>query len=218
MNKILLVLIIISGFLLIFYANNDIFTRTGLFHGGSRNNNNNNTATFSPPAADGMDRVDSSDQNERLLLMDDPGGRPEEERRFWTTVNRTAYNLFVIYTKETEVLQKKYELLLKSLFKYTSTIPLHLHIITDDKSTKNAESIARKQMHRYHRQALISMLDVEQCVEKITDIVQVMMPYFTHPGRRFCFQIYITPSPTRLLNFKIKFQARTTETPCSTCR
>lgn len=203
MNKILLVLIIVSGFLLIFYANNDIFTRTnhmfsGLFHG--RNNSRGGTATFSP---------DGSAQSERLLLMDDPVAMAavldaeEEEvddaedsqqaaddfvfpskKKLWS--NRTVYNLFVIYTKETEVLQKKYQLLMKSLFKY-ATIPLHLHIITDAKSTSNAEGIARKQMARYHRHAWVSMLDMEQCVEKITDIVQVMMPYFTHPGRRCIF-------------------------------
>lgn len=203
MNKILLVLIIVSGFLLIFYANNDIFTRTnhmfsGLFHGRSSNSSSRGgTATFSP---------DGSAQSERLLLMDDPvamaavldAEQAEEDeeddfvfpskKRLWST--GTVYNLFVIYTKETEVLQKKYELLMKSLFKY-ATIPLHLHIITDAKSTSNAEGIARKQMARYHRQAWVSMLDMEQCVEKITDIVQVMMPYFTHPGRPCIFIRFI---------------------------
>lgn len=181
MNKILLVLIIVSGFLLIFYANNDIFTRTnhmfsGLFHGP-------NSST------------DTASSGDRLLVMDDPvamaallddrseeGEESEGDEFVAAHSKRKLYNLFVIYTKETEVLQKKYELLLKSLFKYT-TIPLHLHIITDAKSTYNAAEIARTQMHRYHRRALISLLDMDDSVAKINDIVKVMTPYFSsHPG------------------------------------
>lgn len=174
MNKILLVLIIISGFLLIFYANNDIFTRTQrLFQG-----RNVTSLDVSPE--------DPSAQPEHLLLMDEAIDEEDSDeftlgrRKAW---NRTTFNLFVIYTKETEVLQKKFELLLKSLFKYTS-ISLHLHIITDAKSTYQAEKIARTQMERYHRHATISLLDVEDCVDKIRDIVQAMMPHFSsHPGR-----------------------------------
>lgn len=142
--------------------------------------------------------------DERLLLMDDPVAMAavdedgeeqqlqQDDDREHNLVygavlpaskkRRTTYNLFVIYTKETEVLQKKYELMLKSIFKYT-TISLNLFIITDAKSTFNAEEVARKQMRRYRKHALISLLDVDDCVDKIKDIVQVMMPYFSsHPG------------------------------------
>lgn len=181
MNKILLVLIIVSGFLLIFYANNDIFTRTnhmfsGLFHG-----RNSSTGTSSAELMDGPVAMAA------LLDAEAPQPPPQDDFAFSSSSNsrrrnKTIYHLFVIYTKETDVLQKKYELLLKSLFKYT-TVPLHLHIITDAKSTFNAEDVARIQMHRYHRHALISLLDVDDCVEKIKDIVEVMMPYFSsHPG------------------------------------
>lgn len=105
----------------------------------------------------------------------------EDEEDFTFGGTRATYNLFVIYTKETDVLQKKFELLLKSLFKYTK-ISLHLHIITDE-STVNAGDIVRKQMHRYNRRAVISTIDVQDCVDKVKDIVQVMMPYFSsHPG------------------------------------
>lgn len=177
LNKILLILILLSGFLLIFYANINI---SELFRG--------------PAGSQNQRFVDNDPAQEKHLAMaDSPGAwsgagggssfSADAERKTRNHSSLFYNNLFVIYTKETSVLQTKYELLLKSLFKYT-TIPLHLHVLTDAKSTYNAEDIARTQMQHYRRPALITLLDVEECVDKINDIVQVMMPYFSsHPGK-----------------------------------
>lgn len=170
LNKILLVLIILSGFLLIFYANNDIFTRPNLFSGRGGSLGLNSSLL-----------MDSSQQQ---LLPDEDGEMADSpaSAHHLHSANRTEFNLFVIYTKATVLLEKKYELLLKSLFKYT-TIPLNLHVITDNKSASNAVKIAREQMLRYQRHAVITRLDLVDSVKKISDIAEVMMPYFSsHPG------------------------------------
>lgn len=181
LNKILLVLIILSGFLLIFYANNDIFTRPNIFTGLFRNNNDINGS-----------------QNSRLLLggelwdvelADSPYAENEYSRfahlkriKYVPHVNRTEYNVFVIYTKETQLLQTKYELFLKSLLKYT-TIDVHLHVVTDEKSELNAEKILKNQTNRYKKRIFYTLYDLEDCATKIRDIVFLMMPYFnSSPG------------------------------------
>lgn len=179
LNKILLILILLSGFLLIFYANIDI-NLSELFRGPASAGSQNQRLVDNDPAQ----------QEQHLAMADSPGAwnsgssfNADAERKRRNHTSMFNNNLFVIYTKETSVLQTKYELLLKSLFKYT-TIPLHLHVLTDAKSTYNAEDIARTQMQHYRRPALITLLDVEECVDKINDIVQVMMPYFSsHPGK-----------------------------------
>lgn len=202
MNKILLVLIIISGFLLIFYANNfsPLMAKDG------------KQPMYSVRTRDALEIREecatdwptlSLPQDERLLLMDGPVAMAavdeEDVGDFNFGGTRATYNLFVIYTKETDVLQKKFELLLKSLFKYTK-ISLHLHIITDE-STANAGDIVRKQMHRYNRHAVISTIDVQDCVDKIKDIVQVMMPYFSsHPGN------WLPPPIHSLANTRLPFR------------
>lgn len=191
-NKILLLLILSVGFLLIFYANinylSDLFRTTP-----------SSSQSFLPEEEEDNPVVGSwrsSDSLRHEWQGDEGGGRvvPSWGGR---GANSSAYNLFVIYTKATPMLQRKYELLLKSLFKYTTSIPLHLHVITDSRGS--AEEIARRQMVRYHRRhAQLTLLDVDECVDKIRDIVQVMMPHFSsHPGRP-CRLFFLKSNPLRL--------------------
>lgn len=164
MNKILLVLIISSGFLLIYYANNEIFTRKTYI------------ATFSKADMENNAIIDYELDGEFNLS-------PDLKRiKYIPRINSTEYNIFVIYTKENYILKSKFELFLKSLIKYTS-IKLHLHIITDEKSEISAETVLRSQIDRYKKSVFYTLYDVQDCAIKISDIVNVMLPYFSaNPG------------------------------------
>lgn len=167
MNKILLVLIISSGFLLIFYANNDIFTRK-------------NFLTSSFPKNDNNAIIDYNDINSLSQSSSDL-----KRIKYIPKLNTTEYNIFVIYTKENLILKSKFELFLKSLIKYTS-IKLHLHIITDEKSELSAETILRNQIDQYKKSVFYTLYDVQDCAIKISDIVYVMLPFFSsNPGNIF---------------------------------
>lgn len=96
--------------------------------------------------------------------------------------NGTEYNLFLIYTKENHAMRHKLELFLKSLLKY-STIPLHLHVITDEKSVTSLESAINTYYHKYHppgKHHLYSVYDVHEAVTKIKDIHENMLPLFSY--------------------------------------
>lgn len=159
MNKILLVLIIASGFLLIFYANNDIFTRSrnllGLFQKSEQVLDEKNNVNYAA-----IKRVKYTAKN-----------------------NSTEHNIFVIFAKENFLLRSKFELFLKSLLKYTS-VSCHLHIITDEKSELVAEEIIKQTIDRYRKPVFYTLYDVEDSIAKIGPIVKTMMPYFSsNPGK-----------------------------------
>ena len=160
MNKILLVLIIASGFLLIFYANNDIFKRK------------NPLNTF---------------QNKNILndltknnLFDDYNITQYIKRsKYMPNINNTnEYNIFIIYTKENNLLKNKFELFLKSLLKY-STVTVHLHIICDEKSENSVEFLIKSQIINYKKIIFYTLYGVDDSAIKITDIVYVMMQFFS---------------------------------------
>lgn len=162
-------LIISSGFLLIYYANNEIFTRKSY------------VATYSKSAA-------AEDIENNAIIDYELDGEfnlsPDLKRiKYIPRINSTEYNIFVIYTKENYILKSKFELFLKSLIKYTS-IKLHLHIITDEKSEISAETVLRSQIDRYKKSVFYTLYDVQDCAIKISDIVNVMLPYFSaNPGK-----------------------------------
>lgn len=156
MNKVLLILIIISGFLVIFYANSEIFSRKTLL------------AVFQRSSNEFLSTENFTAEIKRV--------------KYTPRHNDTEYNIFVIYTKENYQLQKKFELFAKSLIKYTS-VRVHLHIITDEKSEVSAEELLREQINRYKKTILYTFYDVHECAEKVSDIVHAMMPYFSsNPG------------------------------------
>lgn len=95
--------------------------------------------------------------------------------------NATEYNIFVIYTKESQNsnLRDKFELFLKSLLKYT-TIPIHLHVITDEQSETSAEELIREQIAHYRKVVFYTLYDVKDCAEKTSDIVKNMLPLFNY--------------------------------------
>lgn len=160
MNKILLVLIVASGFLLIFYANNDILTRKKLFS-LFQSDYGHNTSNRNASAYSDIRRVKYSD----------------------IPKNTTEYNIFVIYTRETFVLKTKFELFLKSLLKYTS-VPLHLHIVTDERSELSVEDVLKKEINEYHRVVFYTLYNMADCAAKISDISKAMMPHFnSNPGK-----------------------------------
>lgn len=202
MNKILLLLIIASGFLVIFYANSEFFTRKSLlalFQGDSaaadaagaaesnRNDDddehhqNDSPLVAQPlvqhrnhslyPNANRVKHI-SWRQNETNALYHHP------HQHGAAAVLMPEHHIFVIYTKENYQLQQKFELFARSLLKF-STIKLHLHIITDPKSEQSAEEILRQQVRHNKKSMYYTLYDVHECAERITDIVQAMMPFFS---------------------------------------
>ncbi|XP_053665580.1 xyloside xylosyltransferase 1 [Anopheles marshallii] len=183
MNKTLLVFIVASGFLLFIYANSSVFNRhlvqkdtperlaaaAALVHSnhlhqhkpreGQHRNGTGNEDGPSDPSTSKLKRVKYVSK-----------GR-----------NDTEYNIFLIYTKESQnlILHSQLELFLRSLLKY-STIELHLHIITDEQSERSAEELIKQQIERFHRTAFYTLYDVRDCAEKISDIVHGMMPLFNY--------------------------------------
>ena len=102
--------------------------------------------------------------------------------KYIPTRNETEYNIFIIYTKENYILKTKFELFVKSLLKYAS-VHLHLHLITDEKSQVSAEDILKKEINHYNSFVFYTLYDVKDCAQQLSDITQVMMPYFSsNPG------------------------------------
>uniref|UniRef100_A0A2M4BPI3 Putative xyloside xylosyltransferase 1 n=1 Tax=Anopheles marajoara TaxID=58244 RepID=A0A2M4BPI3_9DIPT len=189
MNKALVVFIVASGFLLFIYANSSVFSRHLLQkeppaaaaaaaaaalvhhhhgHSAKRNHSSNSNGNFGSSGLSAQDQPASSSKLKRVKYI--PKG-----------TNGTEYNIFLIYTKESQnlILHSQLELFLRSLLKY-STIELHLHIITDEQSERSAEELIRQQIERFHRTAFYTLYDVRDCAEKISDIVHSMMPLFNY--------------------------------------
>uniref|UniRef100_A0A182P3M5 Xyloside xylosyltransferase 1 n=1 Tax=Anopheles epiroticus TaxID=199890 RepID=A0A182P3M5_9DIPT len=188
MNKALLVFIVASGFLLFIYANSSVFNRHLVqkedperltaaaaalvhrnhqhhqhqHHGGGKHRNGT-VATGEDGTSD-----PSTSKLKRVKYIS-------------KGTNDTEYNIFLIYTKESQnlILHSQLELFLRSLLKY-STIELHLHIITDEQSERSAEELIKQQIERFQRTAFYTLYDVRDCAEKISDIVHGMMPLFNY--------------------------------------
>lgn len=207
MNKILLVLIVSSGFLLIFYANNDIFTRRrwiNIFqtdddseHPGSSDDEHPTTLARRQPDLYGSHHKHShlyhKHHSHNITLP------PAEVKRVrYVASNSSAeHNIFIIYTKENYMLKTKFELFVKSLLKY-ATVRLHLHIISDEKSEPGAEEILRAQIQIYTSVVFYTLYSVEDCARRLNDITNVMMPHFSSsPGLIFGFEA-ISATLTRL--------------------
>lgn len=194
MNKILLVLIVSSGFLLIFYANNDIFTRRkwiNIFqttdddseHPDSNDDEHPTTLARRQPELYGSRHKHShlyhKHHSHNITLP------PAEVKRVRYVASRNSsleHNIFIIYTKENYMLKTKFELFVKSLLKYSS-VRLHLHIISDEKSEPGAEEILRAQIKIYTSVVFYTIYSVEDCARQLSDITHVMMPHFSSsPG------------------------------------
>lgn len=149
-KRILFLLAVSSGFLLIIYANNDLFTNKQMFSMFQR-------------------------QDLDIPVM-------QHRIKYVHKKNTTEYNIFLIYTKENQALKHKLELFLKSLLKYSS-IPVHLHIITDDRSLNSLESSINANFHKYRmpgRPHLYTIYDIQDAVVKIKDIHEALMPLFSY--------------------------------------
>lgn len=207
MNKILLVLIVSSGFLLIFYANNDIFTRKkwiSIFQAAddedavaepAANAVVQPTAALAAVAAGGHQQhrhkklsaalINNNNNNHLIRNHQTHNFSMNDIKRtkyIPTARNQTEYNIFIIYTKENYLLKTKLEMFMKSLLKYAS-VRLHLHIISDERSESGAESILRTQIQFYKSPVAYTMYSVDECAAQLADITQVMMPYFSsNPG------------------------------------
>lgn len=207
MNKILLVLIVSSGFLLIFYANNDIFTRKkwiSIFQAADDDDDQQQkvAAAVEPApvtAAAVADHKHRPHKTSKALHHSAAAAaaillnhhHPATTNNFNdikrtkyvpAARNQTEYNIFIIYTKENYLLKTKLEMFMKSLLKYAS-VRLHLHIISDERSESGAESILRTQIQFYKSPVAYTMYNVDECAGQLTDITQAMMPYFSsNPG------------------------------------
>jgi xylosyl alpha-1,3-xylosyltransferase len=161
MNKVLLVLIITSGFLLIIYANTDIFSRKNLLavlqksYKSTNHNHEHNNHKFND-----FDDILDDNTNNNIEQNDDSNNKLANyvtKVKYIPKINKTEYNVFIIYTKENSVLKNKFELFLKSLLKHT-TIPLHLHIISDEKSELSAEEVIKTQINHYRKIVFYTMV------------------------------------------------------------
>lgn len=170
MNKILLVLIISSGFLLIFYNNynNDIFTRKNIFFSAFQRKSDTNSI---------------SHNNHNIIIdTNNPIADLKRIKYIPKLPPNVEYNIFIIFTKSNYVLRNKFELFLKSLFLHCS-VELHLHIITDEESELSAELVLKTQIEKYKKIVFYTLYDVEDCATKLSDIVYILLPYFSsNPG------------------------------------
>lgn len=188
MNKILLVLIVASGFLLIFYANNDILTRKKLFS------------------------LFQSDYGHNSASNRHEANYSDIRRVKYVPKNSTEYNIFVIYTRETFVLKTKFELFLKSLLKYTS-VPLHLHIVTDERSELSVEDVLKKEINEYRRVVFYTLYYMADSAVKISDISKAMMPHFNSNPGNVHYEFRSLTIRIRIFFSASNFQVRITAMP-----
>ncbi|XP_050074786.1 xyloside xylosyltransferase 1 [Anopheles maculipalpis] len=185
MNKVLLVFIVASGFLLFIYANSSVFNR----HLVQKNSPERLAASAAAALVhhshqhhhkphEGKHRNGTGSENGTSDVL---ANKLKRVKYISKGTNDTEYNIFLIYTKESQnlILHSQLELFLRSLLKY-STIELHLHIITDEQSERSAEELIKQQIERFHRTAFYTLYDVRDCAEKISDIVHGMMPLFNY--------------------------------------
>lgn len=98
--------------------------------------------------------------------------------------NKDLIHVWCIFTKVTEnaPLQMKFQNLVKSLFKF-STVPLHIHVISDNASKVIAKRVLDNARNSSRESVFYSFYDVGYCAQQISDIVQIMMPHFSsQPG------------------------------------
>uniref|UniRef100_A0A182NHI8 Xyloside xylosyltransferase 1 n=1 Tax=Anopheles dirus TaxID=7168 RepID=A0A182NHI8_9DIPT len=190
MNKALLVFIVASGFLLFIYANSSVFNRhlvqketpehsasaAALVHRNHQHHQH-------PPQQQHHDtkRNGTGSEDGTTSLGDTAASKLKRVKYVPKGANDTEYNIFIIYTKESQnqILHSQLELFLRSLLKY-STVELHLHIITDEQSEHSAEELIKQQIERFHRTAFYTLYHVQDCAEKIGDIVHGMLPLFNY--------------------------------------
>lgn len=192
MNKALLVFIVASGFLLFIYANSSVFNRhlvqkdvperlaaaAALVH---RNQHPHHHQHHEGKHRNGTAAVGEDGTGDASQAAAAAASKLKRVKYVSKGTNDTEYNIFLIYTKESQnmILHSQLELFLRSLLKY-STIELHLHVITDEQSERSAEELIKQQIERFHRTAFYTLYDVRDCAEKISDIVHGMMPLFNY--------------------------------------
>lgn len=190
MNKILLVLIIASGFLLIIYANSSIFNRRNILMIFQKTDGFDGAAEHPEALGNSLLAAGGGASGTAAKVAHFIGADGGSVARFGDLKrvkyvpkenNATEYNIFVIYTKESQNsnLRDKFELFLKSLLKY-ATIPIHLHVITDEQSETSAEELIREQIAHYRKVVFYTLYDVKDCAEKTSDIVKNMLPLFNY--------------------------------------
>uniref|UniRef100_A0A182QIM4 Xyloside xylosyltransferase 1 n=1 Tax=Anopheles farauti TaxID=69004 RepID=A0A182QIM4_9DIPT len=194
MNKALLVFIVASGFLLFIYANSSVFNRhlvqkdtpehlaaaAALVH---QNLHQHHQHHHPPQQHHDTKRNGTASEDVISSSHGDSLAASKLKRIKYVPkgANDTEYNIFIIYTKESQnlILHSQLELFLRSLLKY-STVELHLHVITDEQSERSAEELIKQQIEKFHRIAFYTLYHVQDCAEKIGDIVHGMMPLFNY--------------------------------------
>jgi hypothetical protein len=137
-NRIVLILIFSSGFLLIIYANN--FNRKIFF----------TEKAFQEP------QIQLQVAGEKIFTREPNYSRSGKNHEYSRNSelnakeNATEYNIFVIYTKENMILKSKFELFLKSILKF-ATIPLKIHLITDESTEVSLEELLKNQISIYKK-------------------------------------------------------------------
>lgn len=188
-------MIVSSGFLLIFYANNDIFTRRKWINIFQTDDDSEHPASSDDEHPTTLALFESHHQHSHLYHKKHHSHNttlpPAEVKRVRYVASKnftTEHNIFIIYTKENYMLKTKFELFVKSLLKYAS-VKLHLHIISDEKSEPGAEEILRAQIQFFHSFIFYTLYSVEDCARQLSDITSVMMPHFSSsPGLILCFE------------------------------
>lgn len=134
LNRIILILICSSGFLLIIYANNFNFNRKTFFTEPLQQHEQTIAKFQDPEEFNTIIKLDKRDYTNELNSNE---------------IYNSTENIFVIYTKENLILKNKFGLFFKSLLKFT-TVNLHLHFFCDENS-ESIESLVQNQIAIYKK-------------------------------------------------------------------
>uniref|UniRef100_A0AAG5DC20 Uncharacterized protein n=1 Tax=Anopheles atroparvus TaxID=41427 RepID=A0AAG5DC20_ANOAO len=154
MNKILLVFIVASGFLLFIYANSSVFNRRMLHKETSNPRTAHTDEVEAAPLVhhnhhlhQDLHSFKRKDALSNSVSSEATASNLKRVKYISKRTNDTEYNIFIIYTKESQnrILHNQLELFLRSLLKYSS-VELHLHIITDEQSEQSAEELIKQQI------------------------------------------------------------------------
>ncbi|XP_030761365.1 xyloside xylosyltransferase 1-like [Sitophilus oryzae] len=97
------------------------------------------------------------------------------------------YNVWLIFTKVTNksTLTFKFQNLISNLLN-VSTVPLKFHIIVDEKSKTIAKYKLSEVVYSLNKSLVYTFYNVQDCSTKLSDIVNVMTPFFSsRPGTYF---------------------------------
>ncbi|KAF7274207.1 xyloside xylosyltransferase isoform X2 [Rhynchophorus ferrugineus] len=102
------------------------------------------------------------------------------------------HNIWLIFTKvsNNSPLSLKFKNLVYNILN-VSSVPLKFHIIVDEKSKNIAKNQLSEVVYRLNKSLVFTFYNVQDCVSKLNDIVNVMTPFFSsRPGTYYSDAIF----------------------------